>query len=1100
MDHKQHDVTDCGAACLAYVFDWHALRVPISALRQKAGTNRSGTTALGLVETAKLYGFEAKGVRCRFDDLRVMTLPGIAHVMLSGGRQHYVVVCGVRKKVIRVMDPAVGRMQSWPIDKFKGCWTNVFIVLSPGGDFVASSEVSSAWSRLLSLLAPQKAVLAQAFVGVVLTTILSLASTIYIQKIVDNVIVDGNRNLLRLLSIGMFVVLGLRVLIGYFQSLLMLRSAQRIDAGLILGYYRHLMRLPQSFFDTMRVGEITSRLRDAVAVRDFLNNTILSLVLNPLILIVALGAMFAYSWRLALFSLALVPFNVVIYLVSDWLNRRYQREIMERSADFQSQVVESLHAMSVVRSCGMEEEMSFRSETRFVRVLKRVWSAANAGFVVGGAGSFVTQAYSIGLLWIGAGLVLDSQLTAGELMSCNALAGYITGPLVAIIGMNSSIRMATTATDRLYEVLDLEREKDEGTAELTLDGEFAVRLDKLTFRYPGRLATLDDVSLEFESGTITALVGKSGCGKSTLLAMLQRHYLPGSGSIFVGNVELQYVRLESLRRNIAYVPQKIDLLAGTVLENVAPNERQPDMPRVVTLCREVGILDFIESLPQGFQTVITENGANLSGGQKQRLAIVRALYSDARIVLMDEPSSALDAESEEILVRALSAMRDKGKLIILAVHNRRILSICDRVVEIADGRVERVLRGSECPSPILATRVTESSQREKVEPRIGIADESATAATKALFLDLRDDRWNGILLGQTDANVMGVDEAGKGWFLADGRCDFHATTGRWPAVFGFEIPELTRGWMAACGYIVPKIQEAHRLGGRITVAWYPENLVTGSNRWQGSGVADILPGGSHHPALVRRLDEIAANLGNLRDAAGNSIPILFRCWPQSNGDRFWWGRSRCTPEEYARLFRFTVTYLRDVRCVHNFLYTYGVYFGHDQFDPIDTRYPGDEYVDVVGLDRLADDSEAAQQRFLAALSAVVDFAEVRRKVCGVTASMLYKNTDETGLTICSSPNWLELGLLEPLRRHPRGRRARFIVFWRNDGLIPARYQIPPPNSPHAECLRRIAADPNWRFADDLHDARASTPANEEAPALWASVAAVPDALVAAPLT
>jgi ATP-binding cassette, subfamily C, bacteriocin exporter len=686
-DFRQHDATDCGAACLAYVFNRHGLRLSFSAIRQQAGTGRSGTTALGLVDTAQSFGFEAKGVRCQYDDLRSVPLPGIAHIVTERGQTHYVVVCAVRGKSLLVMDPAVGRVRPWPAEQFRAVWSQVFLIMAPAVDFRPSRHVAGSWSRLLRLLQPQRAVLLQAFVGVVLTTLLALSGAIYIQKIVDNVIVDGNRNLLRLMGVAMLLILGARLVIGYFQSILLLKSAQRIDAGLILGYYRHLMRLPQSFFDTMRVGEITARVRDAVAIREFLNGTILNLILNPLILIVALAAMFFYSPRLALFSLVLIPAHAVVYLASDWLNRRYQREIMERSADFDAQLVESLHAMSVVRSCGMEDAMTVRSETRLVRLLKRVWVAGRAGLLINNTGGFVTQAYSIGLLWIGASLVLNSQLTAGELMSCNALAGYITGPVVALIGLNASIRGATTATDRLYEIMDLEREKDEGDSDLELKGTFALELDRVNFRYPGRAVTLRDVTLTFSSGTITALVGPSGCGKTTILGLLQRYYEIDSGQIRLAGVDLKQFSLAALRSQIAYVPQRIDLLAGTVLENLAPNVAKPAIPRITELCRQVGLLAFIESLPRGLDTIINENGANLSGGQKQRMAIVRALYADTPIVLMDEPSSSLDAESEDMLMETLQAMREKGKLVILAMHNRRLLSLCDRVVQMEGGRV-----------------------------------------------------------------------------------------------------------------------------------------------------------------------------------------------------------------------------------------------------------------------------------------------------------------------------------------------------------------------------------------------------------------------------
>lgn len=1066
-DFKQHDVTDCGAACLAYVFHRHGLAMSLSAIRQCTGTNRGGTTALGLVDTAKACGFEAKGIRCKFEDLLAVTLPGIAHVLTDGGRQHYVVVCAIGKKFMRIMDPAVGRVEKWSLDRFRACWTNVFLILVPSLNFVPSQRRDGAWPRLLALLRPQRPVLVQAFVGAVLATILSLAGAVYIQKIIDNVIVDGNRNLLRLMSLGMLVILAVRVLLGYFQSVLMLRSAQRIDAGLILGYYRHLVRLPQSFFDTMRVGEITSRVRDAVAVRDFLNGTILSLVLNPLILLTALAAMFAYSWRLALFSLALIPLNLAIYLVSDWLNRRYQREIMERSADFDSQVVESLHAMSVVRSCGLEEEMSFRSETRLVRVLKRVWSAANAGFLVGGAGTLVTQAYSVGLLWIGAGLVLDSRLTAGELMSCNALAGYITGPVVGLLGMNASIRTATTATERLYEILDLEREKDEGAADLVLEGPFDLVMERVNFRYPGRTATLKDLSLRLESGTITALVGKSGCGKSTILSLLQRHYLPESGRIFLGGVDLQYVRLAALRGKVAYVPQKIDLLAGPILENIAPSEVQPDMVRVVELCRKVGILEFIESLPRGFQAPITENGANLSGGQKQRLAIVRALYADAPVVLMDEPSSALDAESEDMLMATLKAMRARGKLVLLAVHNRRLLSLCDHMVEMEEGRITAI-RTPEPGEDDRVTLVFPAAGEVGAEPAgPGLVDADATAETRALFLNLREQAGKGILFGQTDANVMGIREDGQGWFLEEDRCDLQLVTGKRPAVYGFDIGELKNGWMNACGYLAPKIREAHAQGGVITVAWHPENLVTGGGHGTGCAVADLLPGAPAHKLLCHRLDLIADNLGNLQDAQGRSIPIIFRAWHQQNGEQFWWGRSRCTPGEYVRLFRFTVTYLRDVRRIRNFLHAFVVGESDQPFAQLLERYPGDEWIDIVGLDWFGDDSTAKRAQLLRLAAEVVRFAEAHGKVAGLTEVGYDGGKAGRGLAHCAGADWLREGLVAPLLAHPVACRLAFLCFWRNEAYRPTIYNLPPPGTAHAACLAKLAEEPGLVFGDRM---------------------------------
>jgi ATP-binding cassette subfamily B protein len=1049
---RQHDVTDCGAACLAFVFHSYGLTMSIAAIRNLAGTGRSGTTALGLVETCKACSFSAKGLRCLTRDLDNLTLPGIAHVVVDGGRQHYVVVCSVKRKYVKIMDPAAGRVEKWSLEKFAACWTNVFVVLAPDVSFSPSKESTSPWRRLMQLLAPQRAVLTQALIGVIINTILSLSTAVFVQKIVDNVIVDGNRNLLRLLSVGMMIILLFRVGFSYLQTRLMMKTAQRIDAGLILGYYRHLMRLPQTFFDTMRVGEITSRVRDAVAVRDFLNGAILSLILNPLILIFAFAAMFAYSSRLALFSLALIPANAGLYLVSDFLNRRYQRELMENSADFDSHLVESLHAISVVRSSRLEEEMVFRSETRLVRLLKNLWSAGQAGSVLGSAGGLLTQFYSIGLLWIGASLVLDSKLTAGELMSCNALAGYLTGPIMALVGMNAAVRSATTATERLYEVLDLEREKDEGTSELELDQAFELRVQNVCFHYPGRLSTLNGLSVRLSSGTITALVGPSGCGKSTLLALIQRQYQPASGAIFVGETDLQYIRLASLRRNVAYVSQKIDLLAGTILENLAPGVVQPEMTRVVRLCRKVGILEFIESLPRGFHTLVTENGTNLSGGQRQRIAIVRALYSDARIVLMDEPSSALDSESEDLLMQILEEFRDAGRLVLVAAHHQRILRICDKVIDLTP----------KVPPLVLDTVVQVEPER-KTRPAGHPVSNECAPETRRLFEHLQTLRSGGILFGQTDANVMGVDEEGKGWLLAEGRCDVYAVTGKYPAIFGFDLTNLAEGWERSNSYVIPKIKEAHALGAVITVCWHPGNPI-GGDQSTGSAVGEVLAGGSAHSVLLDQLKLIGNHLGNLQDDCGKTIPIIFRPWHGANTGRFWWSESRCTAEEYIALYRFTVSFLQQDCEAGNFLYAYAPDASAGWASCLD-RYPGDQYVDVFAVGSYGAGDITHRRQLMDTLRSLVHRAEAAYKIPAICDLGFQGDKNGYGLHFCEDKRWLSR-MFQLIRGDPVTRRIAYVSFWRNEAYRPTYYALPHPNSPHAEDLIQLSLEPDIVFAGD----------------------------------
>ena len=347
----------------------------------------------------------------------------------------------------------------------------------------------------------------------------------------------------------------------------------------------------------------------------------------------------------------------------------------------------------------MEELENFKTETRLVRLLKTSWRAALAALGTNTAGTFITSAYMIGLLWLGGVQALEAGLTPGELMSCYTLAGYLTGPLTSLLQLNSSIQETLIATDRLFEIMDLELEEDRGTIVFGPEQSQEIRFGGVSFKHAGRSGTLQDISLTLAARTITVIAGGSGCGKSTLLALLQRLYAPEQGRILIGELDLRYFQLTSLRRHLAVMPQQTHLLSGTILDNLAPGDPHPDLRRLVHLCREVGALEFIEKLPQAFLTYLGENGANLSGGQRQRLALVRALYLDAPILLLDEPTSALDDAAANSLIRALKSRRDAGKTVIVASHHPRMLAAADRVVWMDGGRIVDRPPASEVASP-----------------------------------------------------------------------------------------------------------------------------------------------------------------------------------------------------------------------------------------------------------------------------------------------------------------------------------------------------------------------------------------------------------------
>ncbi len=684
---KQHDITDCGAACLASIAAHYNLQIPIARIRQYAGTDKKGTNILGLIEAAQKLGFEAKGVHGGFESLFKIPKPTIAHIIVKERLHHYVVIYEVTKTHIAIMDPGTGKLHKKTHEEFTKEWTGVLVLLMPQDNFVVGNEKVSIYKRFWFLLKPHKFVLIQALIGAIVYTLLGFSMSIYIQKLTDFVFVGGNTKLLNLLGVIMVCLLVLQIIIGVFKDVFLIKTGQQIDARLILGYYKHLLKLPQQFFDTMRVGEIISRINDAVKIRTFINGISLSLTVNFLILIFSFGLMFFYYWKLALIMLLVIPLYTLIYFITNKLNKKTERTIMERSADLESQLVESLNSVDTIKRFGLESFANIKTETRFINLLKIGYKSALNSVFSGTSSNFIAQLFTVILLWSGSYFVIEREITAGELMSFYAIIGYFTGPVSGLIGANKQIQNALIAADRLFEIMDLEREESENKITLTNEKTGNITFKNVNFKYGTRVEVFKDFNLTIPKGKITAIVGESGSGKSTLMSLLQNIYPIQNGQISIGYLDLKYINTESLRELVSIVPQKIDLFAGNVIENIAVGEFAPNMEKIIDICKSIGILEFIETLPNGFGTYLGENGASLSGGQKQRIAIARALYKDPEILVLDEATSSLDSMSENYIQKTINSLREKEKTIIVIAHRLSTVINADKIVVLDKGKV-----------------------------------------------------------------------------------------------------------------------------------------------------------------------------------------------------------------------------------------------------------------------------------------------------------------------------------------------------------------------------------------------------------------------------
>lgn len=685
---RQRDGTDCGAACLASVAAYYRKQVPVSRIRQYAGTDTQGTTVQGMLEAANWLGFQAKGARGGMESLKGLPLPAIVHLVLSNGLHHYVVLYQYGKHRIRVMDPAEGKLVRKKKAVFAAEWSGVIILLLPDEKLEPTKAVVSHAARFWQLLQPHRGMLLASLLGAMLYTVLGLASSIYIQKLMDMVLPDGNKGLLNLLSILMGVLLVMQLFMGAFKTLLGLQMGQHIDARLILGYYKHLLCLPQRFFDTMRVGEIISRVNDAVKIRVFINEVALNMFVNTLIVIFCILLMFGYYWKLALLMLGIIPLYTGLYYLTNLLNRKWQRRIMEQSAALETQLVESLNAAGTIKRFALENYANTKTETRFIDLLRTLYTSSIQSIYTLTLTEAITRSFTILLLWWGSYAVMERTLTTGELLSFYALSGYFTGPVASLIGANKSIQDAMIAADRLFEIIDLETEAaNVDQLELTPSLIGDICFQEVAFRYGMRSMVLENLSFTIQQGSYTGIVGESGSGKSTVMSLVQQLYPVTKGNVTIGGWDIRSISNSSLRTMIAVVPQQIDLFATTILENISIGDPQPDVHRVMYLSQLLGLHDFVTSLPAGYHSLVSEQGSNFSGGQKQRIAIARALYRKPEILLLDEATASLDPASEQLVQDALQWFRRNGHTVVVIAHRLSTIRNCDAILVLEKGRL-----------------------------------------------------------------------------------------------------------------------------------------------------------------------------------------------------------------------------------------------------------------------------------------------------------------------------------------------------------------------------------------------------------------------------
>ncbi|AQS08900.1 lactococcin-G-processing and transport ATP-binding protein LagD [Clostridium saccharobutylicum] len=686
---KQHDLKDCGATCLATISKQYGLKIPISKIREVAGTDKEGTSAYGIIKAAEQLGFSAKGVKVSEpeDIFSEFPLPCIAHVVIDGSFLHYVVIHKITQKEILIADPGKGIVKYRPEDFFK-IWTGVLILMAKTAEFKKGDETKGLFSRFFGLIEPQRTLILNIFFTSLIFTLLGILGAFYFQLLVDEVLQYNLLTTLHILSIGFIMLNIFKILLNAFRSQLLMYLAQRIDIPLMLGYYEHVINLPMNFFGTRKVGEIVSRFNDATKIREAISGATLTIMIDTLMAIA--GAVILFMQNRLLFGITVIP--VILYAIIVWGFKKpiqnINRENMENNASITSYLVESLSGIETIKAFNAEREVNGETEKRFVKLMKSAFKTGLIGNVQGSIKGAVKSIFGVVILWIGGYECILGVLSVGQLLAFNSLLAYFLDPIENLINLQSQLQTAIVAADRLGEILDLELEKSENESKKinpsTLKG--SIEFKDVDFRYGTRKLILEGLNLTIQSGEKIALVGESGSGKTTLSKLIMNFYQCEKGEVLINGYNIKDINIEALRNKIACISQDIFLFSGTIKENLLFGQEDIEFEKVVDACKRARIHDFINEQPLRYETMIEENGSNLSGGQKQRIAIARALIREPEILIMDEATSSLDSITEKAIEKTMYEFSQNITTIIIA-HRLSTIMRCNKIYVMDKGKL-----------------------------------------------------------------------------------------------------------------------------------------------------------------------------------------------------------------------------------------------------------------------------------------------------------------------------------------------------------------------------------------------------------------------------
>lgn len=673
----QTETAECGLACLAMICGHFGKNIDLIYLRRKFNLSARGATLAGINGIAEQLGMATRALSLELDELRVLKTPCILHWDFS----HFVVLVSVKRNRYVLHDPARG-IRYISREEMSRYFTGVALEVWPGSEFQSETlQTRISLRSLINSIYGIKRTLAKIFCLSVVIEAINLLMPVGTQLVMDHAIPAGDRGLLTLISAALMFFILLKAATSTLRAWSSLVMSTLINVQWQSGLFDHLLRLPLAFFERRKLGDIQSRFDSLDTLRATFTTSVIGFIMDSIMVVGVCVVMLLYGGYLTWIVLCFTTIYIFIRLVTYGNYRQISEECLVREARAASYFMETLYGIATVKIQGMVGIRGAHWLNMKIDAINSGIKLTRMDLLFGGINTFVTACDQIVILWLGAGLVIDNQMTIGMFVAFSSFRGQFSERVASLTSFLLQLRIMSLHNERIADIALHEKEEKKPEIEIVADmGPISLETNGLSYRYDSQSAPIfSALSLSVAPGESVAITGASGAGKTTLMKVLCGLFEPDSGRVLINGIDIRQIGINNYHRMIACVMQDDRLFSGSIRENICGFAEEMDEEWMVECARASHIHDVIMNMPMGYETLIGELGEGLSGGQKQRIFIARALYRKPGILFMDEATSALDSESEHFVNVAIKNMNITRVII---AHRETTLRTVDRVISI----------------------------------------------------------------------------------------------------------------------------------------------------------------------------------------------------------------------------------------------------------------------------------------------------------------------------------------------------------------------------------------------------------------------------------